>query len=241
MHEILGVIPAKGYSARIPGKNLIDLGGKPLLQWTIEAARTSVLSRIIVSTDDAEISTYAAGFGIEVMQRYSPLAAPLVHAVHVVLDVLQQCYVANEYVPDAVMMLLPTSPFRTADHIDDAIALWSAKTCEAVIGVKQLPHHLINERTINEAGCLRPITQAPLDVNQQELEPLYAVTGAIFLAAERVLLRDRSFHRSDWAIPYVMNGLSCLEIDTPADLETARRLCRHQSHPPPISPEVLYA
>src|SRR5690349_8046730 len=122
MSDVLAVIPARGGSKSIPRKNLAALAGKPLIVWTIEAASASqCLTRVVVSTDDPEITAVAAAAGAEVpfvrpaelAQDETPAIEPILHAV----DWLDQ---HEGYRPDFVMILQPTSPLRQAEDIDAA-------------------------------------------------------------------------------------------------------------------------
>lgn len=122
--EALGIIPARGGSQRIPRKNLRGLGGKPLIQWTIEAAQDSSLSRTIVSTEDPEIAALAIRLGAEVVPQ--PLTSALngVASAPVVLSALDFEEQAHDYTPEVVCLLHPTSPFRNAADIDAALDLY---------------------------------------------------------------------------------------------------------------------
>ncbi len=124
--NIVCVIPARGGSKGIPGKNLVDLGGKRLLNWTIEAALESkVASRVIVSTDDKDIASFAREAGASVpFIRPHEIATDDIHSVHVVLHVLDWLHDTEGFTPDGIMMLLPTSPFRSFEHIRGATNLF---------------------------------------------------------------------------------------------------------------------
>ena len=222
--EILGIIPARGGSKGIPRKNLALLGGKPLLAWTIEAAQQSNITRLIVTTEDEEIADCARGYNVEVHARNPEYSGDDVHAVLPTMDALATLFDREKYRAAAVMMLLPTSPFRTAKHIDDAIRLWQSERCEAVCGVYRLEDHgLDHVRTIGGDGYLQMYCNPAVIRQRQNAIPLYRVNGAIFLAAERDLVRNRTFHQQ-LTVPYVMGEMASLEIDTPADLERARNM-----------------
>lgn len=223
--NILAIIPARGGSKAIPRKNIVDLGGKPLIAWTIEACQQSRhLTRFLVSTEDQEIASIASRYGADVLDRPGHLAADNVHAVHVVLDALGALYRHEGYMPDAVLMLLPTSPFRTAEHIDAAIDIWRKETCEAVIGVHEVHGCTLDTvRTIGERGHLKMYVD-PVYIQQRDSHtPLYRVNGAIFLCSYRDLLRNRTFYQI-YTLPYLMDGMANLEIDEPEDLEEAIKL-----------------
>lgn len=121
--EALGVIPARGGSVRIPRKNLRELGGKPLVQWTIEAALASKLDRVVVSTEDPEIAALAIRLGVEVAPQPLESAMSGTRSAPVAISALDFMRDAHGYEPSAVCLLHPTSPFRDGHHIDAALDL----------------------------------------------------------------------------------------------------------------------
>ncbi len=224
MTEILAVVPARGGSKGIPGKNLIDLGGRPLLEWTLDAARESgVIDRTIVSSDDPAIRDAATRHGVEGWARSEALADDHVHAVHVVIDVLERAG-ADGYRPDLVVMLLPTSPFRTPGQIRGAVERFQLEVPPAVISVTELDKQLIHLRTMTPDGTLEALApEAALTANRQEQPPLYGLNGSIYVAAPETVLSARTFHVPG-AIGYVMPARSSVDINEPADLDYARLL-----------------
>ncbi|MEK7090571.1 MAG: acylneuraminate cytidylyltransferase family protein, partial [Patescibacteria group bacterium] len=121
--EILGIIPARGGSKGVPGKNIRNLAGKPLIAWTIEIAKQSnLLTRLIISTDSEEIAKVAEKYGGEVpFLRPAEISGDLatdVEFLNHALDFLKQ---KENYEPDIILRLPPTSPLRTAAHIDQGI------------------------------------------------------------------------------------------------------------------------
>ncbi|MGI9604001.1 MAG: cytidylyltransferase domain-containing protein [Acidimicrobiales bacterium] len=224
MAEILGVIPARGGSKGIPGKNIIDLGGRPLVTWTIAAAlETGVFDRLIVSSDDPDILSVSAQAGTEVDRRAEGLAADHVHAVHVVLDLLERLG-AEGYRPDVVVMLLPTSPFRRAADVVGAIDRFLEDRPPAVISVTELDKQLIHLRTIDAAGRLQALVPPEaMTAQRQEQPPLYGLNGSIYVARPETVLSARTFHVAD-AVGHVMDATSSVDINEPADLDHARRL-----------------
>src|SRR5262245_30486631 len=121
--EVLALIPARGGSKGIPGKNLVALSGRPLLAYTCDAARESArITRIVVSTDSEAIASAAETFGATPLMRPEALAAddtPMIGVVRHALDALE----ASGYGPEIVVLLQPTSPLRRAEHIDGAVDL----------------------------------------------------------------------------------------------------------------------
>jgi CMP-N-acetylneuraminic acid synthetase len=224
MSEVIAVIPARGGSKGIPHKNVADLGGRPLLTWTIDAARQSgVIDRIVVSSDDDTILEVAVGAGAEADRRSDALAEDHVHSVHVVLDLLERQGRAG-YRPDVVVMLLPTSPFRRPEHVAGAVGRFLDVRPPAVISVTELDKQLIHLRTVDEDGRLQPLASAGELTAQRQGQPsLYGLNGSIYVARPDKLLSARTFHMPG-AIAYVMDANASVDINEPADLEHARRL-----------------
>ena len=223
--EIVCVIPARGSSKGIPSKNLVDLGGKPLLHWTIEAARQSgVIDRILVSTESAAIAESARSAGAEVpYMRPSDLSQDHVHSVHVIFDLVNWLDTHEGIRPANVMMLLPTSPFRTPDDLRKAVALFRDRQAPAVISIFDTSKYMTNLRYL-EDDVIVPVDRSE-DVNAQRqgLTRLFAVNGSIYIADTEALFRAGSFHM-DGAIGYAMHPINSIDINTREDLAYARFL-----------------
>lgn len=147
--ESLGVIPARGGSKRIKRKAMRDLGGKPLIAWTIEAARDSKLTRFVVSTEDVEIAAYCKREGVEVVPQPIDSALAGDMSAPVVLSALDFLRDTEGYDPDVVCLFHPTAPFRTASDIDLCLE-WLAShpslasvisfTCDDLNGATYMTH-----------------------------------------------------------------------------------------------------
>lgn len=133
MVEAVGIIPARGGSVRVPRKNLREVGGKPLIQWTIEAAQESLLWRVVVSTEDVEIATLARRLGADVVPQPLDSALSGTKSAPVVLSALDYLRDTEGYDPSLVCLLHPTSPFRQAEHIDLALRLHARYRAASVI------------------------------------------------------------------------------------------------------------
>lgn len=218
----IAIVPARGGSKAIPRKNLVDLGGRPLIAWTIQAALDAGI-RPIVTSDDDEILAAAADCGAETLRRPSRLAEDSVHAVHAVLDSIDQLEKAGEQL-DVVLMLLPTSPFRTAEQIRAALQLFLKKAPPAVISVEALDKQLIHLRQIDADGALVPfLGWDELTAQRQDQPPLYGLNGSIYVAQCAVLQKNGTFHVPG-ALASVMPPESSIDINEPADLDYARYL-----------------
>ncbi|MFH6597912.1 cytidylyltransferase domain-containing protein [Ectopseudomonas khazarica] len=217
--RILGLITARGGSKGIPRKNLVHVGGKPLIGWTIEAARNSeLLDRIVLSTDDEEIAAVAHDFGCEVPFMRSPeLAADASGSTEVVLDCLQRL---PGY--DYLVLLQPTSPLRVVADIDGAIRACldgQAPACVSVCDVEESPFWMY---TLEPNGSLKSIL-ANHYTRRQELPPVYVLNGAVYVVDTHWFATNRGF-LGEGTVAYVMPRNRSLDIDTPADLQIFRQL-----------------
>lgn len=225
-NDIMCIIPARSGSKGIPQKNLVDLGGKPLLAWSIAAAKAaSGVGRVIVSTDSDEIARVAQEWGAEIpFIRPKSLAEDDVHAVHVVLHALDWLEQNEKYRPGGVMMLLPTSPLRLASDISCVVDLFCSSEVPGVVSVVDLGKYMTNLRYIDADCLIRVSPDENPNAQRQDLKKLYAVNGSIYLARPDDLRREQTFHISD-AQAFVMDTFNSIDINSPDDLEIARKVC----------------
>ena len=226
----MAVIPARGGSKGIPRKNLCEVAGKSLLAWAVDGALAAKsVGRVLVSTEDAEIAEAARQCGAEVpFVRPPELADGAVHAVHVVFHALDWLQEHEDYVPDIVLMLLPTGIFRTAAQIDGAVELFRSRTPQSVVSVCKLDKKRPHLRIIRD-GLLQPLEELETaNFQRQDVENLYAGNGAIFVSSPEHLRANGSFH-APLTLPYIMSWLNSLDIDEPKDLELARLYARELS------------
>jgi len=223
MSEVIGLITARGGSKSIPKKNIHMLAGKPLIAWTIEAARSSrSLSRVIVSTDDQEIAGISEEYGAEVpFTRPAELAQDDSDHVSVVSHALVWLDQNEGFAPDYLMLLQPTSPLRTSEDIDAAMELAESNSAEAVVGVSEMKPHPYLSRQMGDDGILTEFipTNIPY-LQRQALPTAFAVNGAMYLNRPASLLKHRSFAPKG-ALGYVMPPERSIDIDTPWDLHVA--------------------
>jgi CMP-N,N'-diacetyllegionaminic acid synthase len=187
--RVLGVVTARRGSKGIPGKNVKPLAGKPLILHTIEAALASgVFDRVIVSTDDEVAASLARASGCEVpFVRPAELCADATPHLPVMQHALTWLRDHEQYVPDWVMILLPTSPLRQPAHIRAAVDLAISTGADSVIGVDALPPHFNPMRvvSIDEGGWTRlfvggqPVKRRP--GRRQDMPPAWVMNGAIYL------------------------------------------------------------
>lgn len=213
--KVLGVITARGGSKGVPRKNIRIVGGKPLIGWTIEAARASkYLDRVITSTDDDAIMEIALSFGCDVPFKREPaLASDEVSSIDVVLDALERC---AGY--DYVVVLQPTSPLRVVDDIDGALERCEqavAPACVSVCHVAQSPYWMF---TMGANHSLKPLLHQKIPTRRQDLLPVYALNGAVYVARVEWLRAERSFLAAQ-TVAYEMPMERSVDIDTESDLK----------------------
>jgi CMP-N-acetylneuraminic acid synthetase len=225
--RILGLIPARGGSKRVPRKNLAPLGGKPLIAHAIENARGSGrLSRTILSTDDEEIREIAGRFGADVpFLRPAELSGDDSPTIDVVLHALGVVEDAEEKRYDYVCVLEPTAPFRTARDIDSALSLLLSEGTDSVIGLS--PVGYTNPARLRVMRDNRVHLWAPELWQEgrrtQDLDRTYAPAGGLFACRRDVVVGGRTLHgRSQCG--YIFPPERALDIDTPFDLAFAEFL-----------------
>lgn len=219
---ILGIVTARGGSKGIPRKNLADLGGRPLLAWTAEAALASRIDRVVLSTEDDEIAEIGRELGLEVpVRRPVELAQDGSLSIDVVLHMLAAL---EDETVTSVMLLQPTAPFRLVEDIDGVIDLFVASGADSVISVVPVDgHHPARMKFIEDGRLIDPpYVEAYENQPRQELRPVYIKNGALYLTRREVVER-RSFKGEDcraWVMPHERS----VNIDGPFDLGVARAI-----------------
>jgi CMP-N-acetylneuraminic acid synthetase len=219
--RILGVIPARGGSKAIPEKNLVELGGKPLIKWTLDAASASTLERVVVSTDDEKIAAYCVEHGTEVpFRRPKELSTDGAQTIDAVIHALD--FLDEEF--DAVMLLQPTTPFRSAEDIDQCVQMLTSSDANSVISVVDVAGHHPARMKFLEHGLLvdPPFAEVVENQPRQELRPMFIRNGAVYLTRVRTL-RMRSF-KGQKCLGFVMPAERSVNIDDMNDLKIARAM-----------------
>ncbi|MCM8811692.1 MAG: acylneuraminate cytidylyltransferase family protein [Candidatus Omnitrophica bacterium] len=219
--QMIAVIPARGGSKGIPKKNIRLLEGKPLLVYTIEQARkSSSLKRVIVSTDDDEIAAVARRNQAEVVRRPAELAQDTSRTEEALIHALESLRERENYRPEAVVTLEPTSPLRPARLIDECIRLFKETDADSVITVTETRECL---------GRIREGRFEFLFPNQprrrQEREPLFKENSAVYVTQTETLLRKRSV-LGDRLYAVVCSPEEAIDINTEHDLIVAETLLR---------------
>ncbi len=218
--SVLAVIPARGGSKGLPGKNIRELQGRPLVAWSIvEALKARNVTRVIVSTDDPEIADVARIWGAEVpfirpsglAADYTPGVAPVLHAI--------------EHFPEYewVLLLQPTSPLRTVTDIDACIELAMHRDLPSVASVCEShdnPNWMFH---LNTDGVMSPIVEGTLKLQRQSLDATFSLNGALYLAQTIWLNHARTFVTPQ-TVGFVMPLDRSVDIDTELDWQWAEFL-----------------
>jgi CMP-N-acetylneuraminic acid synthetase len=220
---LIGLVPARGGSKGIPRKNLAECGGKSLLAWTAEAAfRSKVLDRVILSTDNVEIAEAGRSLGLEVpFMRPAALSgdSALMHGViHHALSMLRK----DDFFPEAVVLLQPTSPLRRARHISEAVDLFRMGGAATVVSVTRVPHRFVPSSLMCQCdGCLVPLKESDIGTTQRQKKvTLFARNGPAVLITRRDVIDSGKLY-GDRIIGYEMDEFASIDIDTPAELRLA--------------------
>jgi CMP-N,N'-diacetyllegionaminic acid synthase len=223
--KVLAVIPARGGSKRLPRKNILDLGGKPLISWTIESAQKSkFIDRVIVSTEDFEIAKVAKKFKCEVpFYRPSELSKDSTTTLDVVVDLIQELGKQGEYY-DYVILLQPTSPFRTEYHIDMACEqLMKSNKADAIVSVTPAEHHPLWCNTLPENKSMSSFLSKDIDnIRSQDLPDYYRLNGAIYICSIDLLCAENTFFPKNVCYAFIMPQKDSIDIDTKEDFDFAR-------------------
>ena len=208
---ILCIIPAKGTSKRIPGKNLKDLCGKPMLAYILETAKTAKgIDRVVVSTDSEDVKKVAKQYGAEApFIRPQELTGDAVTTREVLQHTLAWLEEHEQYVPDYVLLLYPTSPLLKRERVEEAIAVAIERDSDSVIsGSYDKGHYWIEV----EGGWERFYPQK--QVNSQYQIPLFVENGAIYLTRSRFMKRQYVADKTDIVL---MDPDENIDVDYPED------------------------
>jgi N-acylneuraminate cytidylyltransferase len=216
-HSILALIPARGGSKGVTRKNIREVGCKPLIAWTIEAAKASRhIDRLILSSDDRNIIDVAAALGCEVpFVRPAELATDEADAMSVVRHALSA--LSERY--DYLLLLQPTSPMRIADDIDGAIELCIARNAPACISVSQPEKSPCWMLELDAGEVVRPLFPAERIAHRRQDAPrVYALNGAVYFGSVTQLASGKTFLMPG-AVGYVMPKERSFDIDSELDLK----------------------
>jgi CMP-N,N'-diacetyllegionaminic acid synthase len=225
--NILGFVPARANSKGVPGKNIKLLNGKPLLSYTIEEGKKSRVNRLIVSTDSPEISELSQALGAEVpFLRPCKLSKDDSVIEDVIIDTLEKLNKNERYQPNLIVILQPTSPLRTAAHIDDCINLLEEKNADAVVSVSEPMEHPAEMVYWEGEGKMRFLLESYRDLpktQRQGYPPCFFINGSVYTCRHDTLINKKS-RFGDVTLPYVMRSIDSIDIDSNDDFLIAEAI-----------------
>ncbi len=222
----LAIIPARSGSKGVKDKNIRLLCGKPLMAYSIEAAKKSgIFTHVMVSTDSEEYAEIAKACGAEVpFLRSSETASDTASSWDMVKEILAQ-YRERGVEFESFTLLQPTSPFRDFTDIQAAFDLFMKKEAVAVVSVCPMEHSPLWCNTLPEDGSLEGFIRPNSNQQRQKLKPYYRINGAIYLAKTEEFLKDQNLYRAG-CFSYEMPAEKSIDIDTELDFKIAEAILK---------------
>ena len=219
---IIGLIPARGGSKGVPGKNMRKIAGQPLIDFTILAAQQSChIDSVYVSTDDQAILQHAQTMGATGIVRPDELASDTASAVGVVEHFIGTLPKTLLWEDPYIVYLQPTSPFRTARHINDALEQMLAARLRSLMSVSEVEKSPFKMFSLDANGCLQSLFDEKLsNARRQDLPAVFAPNGAIYVFRVSEF-KARGGFPSNGSMPFVMSAADSLDIDTEDDIRRA--------------------
>ncbi len=223
--KFLAIIPARAGSKRVLNKNKRILNGKPLIQWSIDAAKQSkYIDSIVVSSDDNQILSIAQKQNVDILKRPDSLASNTSTAVDVLLHALEKIEDTFDY----LVLLQPTSPLRTSLDIDQAIEMLIDREKNSVVSVCQTQHSPLWCNTLPESGIMDNFMSKSLEGKRsQDLETYYRLNGAIYIVKISEFISVKSLI-PDNAYAYKMDQSRSIDIDTMYDFVCAEAIMKSE-------------
>lgn len=217
--KVLAIIPARGGSKRLPRKNILPLGSKPLIGWTIEAAQNSCyIDDIFISTDDQEIADVAGQWGVTVPElRPEELSTDIATTKSVLLYTLEKYGKGS----DIVILLQPTSPFRTALHIDEAIESLNERSAFSIVSVTPCEHPPEWMNKLPENNSMKSFIRSTEGSRSQDLGESFRLNGAIYVFDAHAVLASGDIGYREDTYAYKMSNEYSIDIDNQIDFDMA--------------------
>lgn len=229
---VLALIPARGGSKGLAGKNIKELHGKPLVGWPIEAAvQSKYVDRVIISTDDKKIAEIAKEQGAEVpFLRPTELAGDTATSISVIEHALQYCQ-SEGFSYRYLIYLEPTSPLTETEDVDKALELLISQRdiADAIVGIsKVINAHPIFDVTVDEKGLIAPfITKSFSTPRRQEINDLYFFDGSLYISDVNSLLLKKTFYH-ERTLGFITPKWKSLEIDDLVDFVCIEAIIRNR-------------
>ncbi|MDX8254957.1 acylneuraminate cytidylyltransferase family protein [Acinetobacter pittii] len=229
-YRVTALIPARGGSKRLPRKNVKLLGDKPLIVWSIEAAKASkYIDRVVVSTDDEEIKQVSEHYGADV-----PFLRPeyLSNDHSSSFDVVKHAigFLQLDQTNELIVLLQPTSPLRLVSELDTALEFFIAKNAKGVVSVSEAEHSPMWSNTLPENGCMadfiRPEVQ---DKRSQDLPKFFRLNGSIYIYETLNLLEQGKIFFNESVYGFETSSETSVDIDTALDFLIAETIMKNRA------------
>ena len=223
-NKYIAIIPARGGSKRLPGKNLLEIAGKPLIAWSIESAlKSKVFERVIVSTDSVAIAQTAVDMGAEApFLRPSALSTDVSATVEVLLHALNILGIPKSNPISHVACLQPTSPLRKAEDIIHAKELLEKNNADAVISVCKNEHSPLWSNILPDDNNMESFLSDQAQKTPSQLLPeYYRLNGAIYFCDIMRLIEEKTLFLNSNIYAYIMNRKNSIDIDDEVDFDLA--------------------
>jgi CMP-N,N'-diacetyllegionaminic acid synthase len=226
--SVLAVILARGGSKRLPNKNILELGGKPLIAWSIEEGlKNKYIDNLIVSSDSENILDIAGNYGANLIKRPNELASDTASTFDAIEHTINN--IQNPY--DYIILLQPTSPFRTNKHIDEAFESLFGKKADAIISVTEMEHNPEWGNILPKNGSMvNFINRELVNVRSQDLDQYYRLNGAIYICKTKSLLKEKTFFIKENIYAYKMDSESSIDIDLEIDFQIAKLIIENKNN-----------
>jgi len=224
-NSYIAIIPARGGSKRLPGKNLMSIAGKPLISWTIDAAiKSGVFKRVIVSTDSEEIAEIARADGAEVpFLRPSDLSGDHTSTVEVLNHALVELTKGSDNSYTHLACLQPTSPLRKPEDIIKAAEFMEEKNADAIISVCKNEHSPLWSNVLPEDKNMEGFLDGRIQKTpSQELPEYYRLNGALYICDIPRFIQEQTLFLSTNIYAYIMSRKSSIDIDDEVDFDLAQ-------------------
>lgn len=223
----LAIIPARGGSKRLPRKNVLDLAGKPLISWSIEAGlRSKYIDKVVVTSDDKEILDISKRLSASIIQRPDELASDMATTFDAIKHTIENIQKRYDY----IVLLQATSPLRDEKDIDKAIELLEQKDADAIVSVCEMDHSPLWSNTLDTTLSMNNfLKDEVLNKRSQDLQKYYRLNGAIYICKTEQLLQEKSFFLKESIFAYKMSRENSVDIDEAIDFEIAKIFLKQES------------
>lgn len=225
---MIAIIPARGGSKGLPGKNIKEMCGKPLIAYTIEAAlKSNSIDHVILSTDDEEIAEVAKKYGAEIpFMRPAELASDTAMAIDNYIYTIGRLEKEWNTKIDSFVVLQPTSPLRIAEDIDGAVELFNARNADSVVSFVKEAHPVFWHKKIDENNKLEDLFEGTI-ANRQDLPKTYYPNGAVYVFSTEMIRQRKYF--TDQSYAYIMPRERSVDIDFIDDFKYAEFLMQNRN------------